>query len=221
VETIREQPVDEAVVRQSLVAAGARLAEAGLSPGSSGNLSVRVAGRIIMSPTGSDLGALDPGSLSVLDFDGTLLEGPKASKEYPFHRAFYRRDDTTTAVVHLHSVAAAAWSCAEPWSPVSAVPPLTPYFVMRVGRTPLIAYADPGDPAQADRIEAMPGAFRAALLQNHGSITAGRSLADAVDAAVELEHTCALLLALGAHPYRALDEAEAGRLAERYGSPWN
>lgn len=210
-----------AEVRRGLAAAAAQLAAAGLSPGSSGNLSVRHDDLIIMSPTGSDLADLDPENLSVLDFEGTLLAGPKPSKEYPFHRAFYRRDAATRAVVHVHSEAAAAWSCLEPWSEQSAVPPLTPYFIMRVGQTPLIAYADPGDGAQADTIESMELPFRAALLQNHGSITAGPTLAAAVDAAMELEHTCALLLKIGSRPYRLLDSDAATRLSIRYGSPWS
>lgn len=208
------------VLRRELVAAAAQLASAGMSPGSSGNISVRDEDRIIMSPTGADLARLDPDDLSVLDFNGTLLEGPKPSKEYPFHRAFYRRDESTRAVVHVHSIAATAYSCLEPWSETSAVPPVTPYFVMRVGQTPLIAYADPGDAAQADSIEAIAFPFRAALLQNHGAITAGATMAEAVDAVVELEQTCALLLALGSRSHHLLDGAATARLSERYKSPW-
>ena len=211
----------EAAARRDLVAAAAQVAAAGMSPGSSGNVSVRQGDRIIMSPTGADLATLDPDRLSVLDFHGTLLDGPKASKEYPLHRAFYRRDDTTRAVVHVHSVAASAWSCVDPWSERSAVPPLTPYFVMRVGQTPLIPYADPGDPAQGDAIEARTVRFRAALLQNHGAITAGRTMAEALEATIELEHTCGLLLRIGTKPFQLIPADSARRLAEKYGSEWD
>jgi 3-dehydro-4-phosphotetronate decarboxylase len=210
----------EATLRRELVAAAAQLAAAGMSPGSSGNLSVRHDDRIIISPTGSDLGSLDPDRLSVLDFDATLLSGPAPSKEYPFHRAFYRRDETLRAVVHVHSLAASACSCLDPWSQRSAIPPLTPYFVMRVGQTPLIPYADPGDPAQADAIQASRSRFRAALLQNHGAITAGRTVREAQEAVVELEHTCSLLLQLGSRPFQLLPPEAADRLAKRYDSPW-
>jgi ribulose-5-phosphate 4-epimerase/fuculose-1-phosphate aldolase len=210
----------EAMLRRELVAAAAQLAGAGMSPGSSGNLSIRHDDRIIISPTGSDLASLDPDQLSVLDFEATLLSGPAPSKEYPFHRAFYRRDETVRAVVHVHSLAASACSCLDPWSERSAIPPLTPYFVMRVGQTPLIPYADPGDPAQADAIQASGSRFRAALLQNHGAITAGRTMGEALEAAVELEHTCSLLLQLGSRPFQLLPSEATDRLAKRYDSPW-
>jgi ribulose-5-phosphate 4-epimerase/fuculose-1-phosphate aldolase len=203
-----------------LVAAGRTLAGLGLSPGSSGNLSVRVGDTIVMSPTGSDLAALDAQQLSVLDFEGNLLSGPKASKEYPFHRAMYRRNAETAAIVHLHSTYAAAVSCLEPWSSMSAIPPITPYFVMRVGQTPLIPYAAPGDSSQAGVIENLAFPFDAVLLQNHGSITSGSTMAAAVDAAIELEEACKILLLLGAKPARYLTGREAATLASRYSSAW-
>jgi ribulose-5-phosphate 4-epimerase/fuculose-1-phosphate aldolase len=203
-----------------LVAAGRRLAALGLSPGSSGNLSVRVGDTIVMSPTGSDLAALDAEQLSVLDFEGNLLRGPKASKEYPFHRAMYRRSVETEAIVHLHSSYAAAASCLEPWREMSAIPPITPYFVMRVGQTPLIPYAAPGNSSQAEVIENLGFPFGAVLLQNHGSITSGSTMAAAVEAAIELEEACKLLLLLGTKPGRYLTTREALELASTYSSPW-
>lgn len=212
---------ETASVARELVQAGAQLAGLGLTQGSAGNLSARVGDRILMTPGGSSLGFLDPDQLSILDYSGTLLEGPKPSKEFPLHRAFYRRDQATRAVVHLHSPAATAVSCIEPRREDSAVPPITPYFVMRVGRTPLVPYADPGDPVQAETIEAMPYAFRSVLLQNHGSVVAGAGIEAAVDSAIELESACAVLLATGPHPVRLLDDTTAARLAERYGTPWS
>lgn len=203
-----------------LVAAGRRLAGLGLSPGSSGNISVRVGDTIVMSPTGSDLAALDAARLSVLDFEGNLLSGPKASKEYPFHRAMYRRSEDTGAIVHLHSTNAVGVSCLEPWSTMSAIPPITPYFVMRVGQTPLIPYAAPGDSSQAGIIENLDFPFGAVLLQNHGSITSGVTMAAAVEAAIELEEACKLVLLLGAKPARYLSSEEALTLASTYASAW-
>ncbi|MEU0147381.1 class II aldolase/adducin family protein [Streptomyces sp. NPDC006288] len=206
--------------RTHLAAAGARLAALGLSPGSSGNLSVRLDDRVLITPTGADLAAIDPGRLSVLDLAGTHLDGPSPSKEFPLHSAFYRRDTTTRAVVHLHARHATAVSCLPPWSPRSAIPPLTPYFVMRVGQTPLVPYAPPGDAAQADALEQLPFPLRAVLLQNHGPVLAGSTMARAVDAAVELEEVSALLLALGERSPRLLTSDEAGVLARKYDSPW-
>jgi len=207
-------------VIDDLVAAGRQLTALGLSPGSSGNLSVRVGDTIVMSPTGSDLASLHMQQLSVLDFEGKLLSGPKASKEYPFHRAMYRRNEETRAIVHLHSTYAAGVSCLEPWSTRSALPPVTPYFVMRVGQTPLIPYAAPGDSSQAGIIENLGFPFGAVLLQNHGSITSGLTMAAAVDAAIELEEACKLLLLLGTKPARYLTSREAFALASAYSSPW-
>lgn len=207
--------------RQDLVRAGARLQRLGLSPGASGNLSVRVEDRVLITPTGCELGDLDPGALTVLDLDGAHVEGPRPSKEFPLHTAFYRRDPDTTAVVHLHSRSATAVSCRPAWSERSAVPPLTPYFVMRVGQTPLIPYAAPGDPGQAAAMEAMPFPFRAALLANHGPVTAGRGLAAAVDAAIELEEVCALLLLLSGSELRLLQPHEIAGLTARHGSDWD
>ena len=205
---------------EQIVAAGRHLAEVGLSPGSSGNISVRDGDRVIMTPTGSDMGALDPGRMSVLSLTGELLDGPKPSKEFPFHRAMYRRDPAARAVVHVHSPHAAALSCTTPWHPLSAVPPLTPYFVMRVGQTPLIPYATPGNAGQATVIEELPFPFRAVLLQNHGSVTAAASMAAALEAAIELEEVSRLLLLLGDRPLQLLPDGEPERLAARYDSVW-
>ncbi|MGW2280295.1 class II aldolase/adducin family protein [Streptomyces sp. NPDC001770] len=206
--------------RADLAAAGAHLAALGLSPGSSGNLSVRDGEHILITPTGADLARIDPGALSVLDPDGQHVGGPRPSKEFPLHTAFYRRNPETGAVVHLHSRHATAVSCLPPWSPRSAVPPLTPYFVMRVGQTPLLPYAPPGDAAQAEHLAGLGFPLRAALLQNHGPVVAGTDMGAAVESAVELEEVCALLLALGDRPARLLDPEESALLAAKYASPW-
>ncbi|MFG2427470.1 class II aldolase/adducin family protein [Streptomyces sp. NPDC048590] len=206
--------------RLELAAAGARLAALGLSPGSSGNLSVRVDDRILITPTGADLAHVDPEGLSVLGLDGVHLSGPRPSKEFPLHAAFYMRDAAARAVVHLHARHSTAVSCLPAWSRRSAVPPLTPYFVMRVGQTPLVAYAPPGDAGQAQDVTRLPFPLRAVLLQNHGPVLSGSSMAAAVEAAVELEEVSALLLALGGRAPRLLTEEEARSLGEKYGSPW-
>lgn len=206
--------------RTELAAAGAHLAALGLSPGSSGNLSVRADSRIYLTPTGTDLSRVDPEALSVLDLSGAHLDGPKPSKEFPLHTAFYRRDASARAVVHLHSRHAAAVSCLPAWHERSAIPPLTPYFVMRVGQTPLLPYAAPGDSGQAALMESLPFPFRAALLQNHGPVVAGSSMSLAVESAVELEEVSALLLALGERAPRLLSAEEIAPLTQKYGSPW-
>ncbi len=211
---------DEASARTELVAAASRLARLGLSPGSSGNVSVRTGDRIVASPTGADLAHLDPGRLSVLALDGALLDGPRPTKEYPLHCAMYRRDADTRAVVHLHSANATAVSCLAPWRERSALPAISPYFVMRVGQTPLIAYADPGDADQAETMERLTFPFRAALLQNHGSLAAGSDPAAAAETAIELEEACRLWLLVAERAPHLLPDEAAARLSRQYGSPW-
>lgn len=237
---MRPERADDA--REALVRAGAELAAAGLSPGTSGNISIRDGDRVYMSPTGVPLGSLHAHELAVLDLDAPVssasfdaratsadigapassahIDGPAPSKEFPLHRAFYRRERSVTAVVHLHSPHAAAYSCLAPWSERSAIPPVTPYFVMRAGQTPLIPYAAPGSVEQADALESLAFPFRSALLANHGPIVAGATMEQAVGAAVEVEEVTRILLLLGSTSPRLLTERDAIELAERYGSPW-
>jgi 3-dehydro-4-phosphotetronate decarboxylase len=212
--------MNETTAREAVVAAGRDLVGLGLSPGTSGNVSARSGDRLYLSPTNVALGALAVDELAVLSLDGDHLDGPRPSKEWPLHRALYRRDPATAAVVHLHSQHAAAVSCLPPWSPASAIGPITPYFVMRVGQTPMIDYASPGDPGQAGLIEKLDLPFRAVLLANHGPVIAHTDLPSAVSAAVELEEACKLtLLTAGQNP-RLLPPAECRALAGKYGSPW-
>ncbi|NDL60815.1 class II aldolase/adducin family protein [Phytoactinopolyspora mesophila] len=205
----------------AIVQAGHHLSSLGLSRGTAGNVSMREGDLITISPTGAVLGNLAPQELAVLTMDGAHVAGPRPSKEYPLHLALYRRDPEARAVVHLHSRHAAAVSCLPPWSASSALPPITPYFVMRVGQTPLIPYAPPGDPVQAEGIENLGFAFRAVLLQNHGPVTAGTSMAAAIDAATELEEACAIILALGDQDPVPLSAQATADLSRRYGSPWS
>ena len=203
-----------------LLAAGVRVVEEGLSPGSSGNLSVRAGDRIMISGTGAPLGRMRPENIAVLDLDGRHLDGAKPSKEWPLHVAFYRRDPRHQAVVHVHSPSAVAVACLEPWSEHSAVPPLTPYFVMRVGQTPLLPYRRPGDPALGEDLRTCPWELRGALLANHGSVLAGTDLNEAVDRAAELEEACRITLLTSGMPRRELDADAVAELARRWSSPW-
>lgn len=203
-----------------LVRAGAHLAALGLSPGSSGNISVRIGDTIVMSPTGADLASLEADNLSRLTLAGEFLSGPKASKEFPLHQAMYARDPAVCSVVHLHSPHAAALSCTEPWAAHSALPPITPYLVMRVGQVPLIPYAAPGNVSQGDHIGGLSFDFRAILLQNHGPLTAGTSVQQAVDAIIEIEEAAKLVLLLQDRPTRLLSDTEILELTRTYGTSW-
>jgi len=203
-----------------LIAAGARLAASGISPGTSGNLSARDGDRVLMTGTGTDLGRLRPEDIATLDADGTLVAGPTPSKEVAMHLAMYGRDDALRATVHVHSPQATALSCLRPWSDGSAVPPITPYFIMRVGQTPCIPYRAPGSPDLGTLIADHPLRFRAVLLANHGLVASGTDLDDAMSTAIELEEACRMTLATLGHDPVLLTPAAIDELTARSGTAW-
>lgn len=204
----------------TLAEAGTKLASLGLSPGSSGNLSVRSDAGLRMTPTGASLDALHGIELTELDADGRWLRGGTPSKEVPLHLGFYRRDAAFRAVVHLHSPYATTLSCLPPWSERSAVAPISPYFVMRVGQTPLLPYRAPGHAGLGADVEGVPFAIRAVLLQNHGQVVAAPTLDGALELAIELEEACRLQLSLAGLRPHLLGPDEIAELTERSGAPW-
>lgn len=211
---------DETAAVEQLLGAARHLAALGLSPGSSGNVSARLGEEIVMSATGTRMEDLDRTGLARLDLEGGHLNGPAPTKESALHLAFYRRDPTLHCVIHLHSPSAVAVSCLPAYSERSALPPITPYFVMRVGQTPLLPYAAPGSAAHADSIESLGFPFRAALLQNHGAVCAAPTVAQAREAAIELEAACEVLLKVSSLDYRVLTEEQAAAVAAAHGSCW-
>lgn len=208
----------EAKTRDDLVRFSRSLFERGYSVGSSGNISVAVEDGLLITPTNSCLGFLDPTRISKLDGRGRHVSGDKPSKEVFLHRAFYDTRPGTGAVVHLHSTYATALSCLHDVDPKDCVPPLTPYVVMRVGQVRLLPYVRPGDPAMGDMIRGLGGANAAVLLANHGPVVAGADLASAVFAAEELEETAKLLVLLAGRPYRLLDDEQVAELRQVFGT---
>ncbi|MDM4762976.1 class II aldolase/adducin family protein [Galbitalea sp. SE-J8] len=208
-------PIDE------LIVAGAQITATGVNTGSSGNISVRDGDRIHITASGSSLGTLTPADVAVLDVDGAHLRGPRPSKEWALHRAFYRRNPAHRAVVHLHSPNAVAVSCLEPWSEYSAIPPLTPYFVMRVGQTPLIPFRVPGSAELADLVAELRFPFRAALLANHGQIVSGATMSAAIDGAIEVEEASRTVLLTEGRSPRVIPAPEVSELAATWDSPWS
>ena len=205
--------MDEDALRRLIVELAASLFARGFSVGSAGNISARLADGYLITPTNSCLGRLDPARISRLDAEFRHVGGDAPSKEVFMHRAFYTACDTG-AVVHLHSTMATAIACL----PDGAIPPLTPYFVMRVGRTlPVIPYFRPGDPAMEPAINAAAREARAVLLANHGPVVCGKTITDAVYAAEELEEAARLALLLrGASP-RQLTPAQVEDLLGTFG----
>jgi ribulose-5-phosphate 4-epimerase/fuculose-1-phosphate aldolase len=208
--------MNESVLREQICRFAASLFERGLTPGSSGNISMRLDdGGWLITPTNSSMGFLDPARLSRLDASGRLLSGDAPSKEIPLHAAMYE-SRTATAVVHLHSTHSVAISMLSEIDPANVLPPLTPYYVMRCGCTALVPYHRPGDPAVGDAIRGLGGRYSCVLLANHGSVIAGETLAAAVFAAEELEETAKLYLLLRGTTPRTLNSEQVIDLVEHF-----
>ena len=196
--------MSESALREQICRLGKSLFERGLTFGSSGNISARVEDGWLMTPTNVTLGDLDPAKLSRLDPEGRHVSGPKPTKETFLHLGMYRRRSSAGAVVHLHSTHSVAVSVLENLDPKDVIPPITAYYVMRVGRLPLVPYYRPGDPALGPAVEALAGEHHAVLLANHGPVVAGTSLDGAGNAIEELEETAKLYLLLHGRRIRPL-----------------
>ena len=207
----------ENVLRERIATHGRSLFDRGLAAGSSGNISARLDDGWLLTPTDSCLGQLDPARLSKLDWDGRLISGDPPSKEAFLHRAMYEERPSANAIVHLHSTYSAAVSCLDGLDSASCLPPLTAYFVMKVGRLPLVPYHRPGDLALADAIRTLARTHAALLLANHGPIVSGVTLEAAVYATEELEETAKLYLLLRDAPVRALNDAQIAELRSVFG----
>lgn len=208
----------EGKLRDLVCTTGASLFDRGLTHGSTGNISLALPdGGWLMTPTGSSLGTLDPARLSKLDANGNLVGGEKPTKEAFLHTTMYRARPGTGAVVHLHSTHSVAVSCLASTDPHDCLPPLTAYYVMRVGTLPLVPYHPPGDEALAEAVGRLAGRHHAVLLANHGPVVAGSSLSAAQDAVEELEETAKLYLMLRGENLRTLDAAQVAELRKRFG----
>jgi ribulose-5-phosphate 4-epimerase/fuculose-1-phosphate aldolase len=203
---------DIAAAAEDIVQMGASIFARGLTPGRTGNLSCRIADEIVVTPTGASLGSLDARGLAIIDLDGRPVRGGLPTKEAAMHAALYRSRPTARAAVHLHSTHAVAWSCLTDIDERSALPALTAYFAMRVGRLPLVPYVAPGDPALGVAVEEVAHEHHAMLLANHGSVVAGDDLLQAADAAEEIEETARLALLLHHRPTRPLTAAQVSAL---------
>ncbi len=211
--------------REAVVAACRHLAARGLSPGGSGNVSVRVGDDLLVTPTGSSLSRVRPEDLALVPVgdvpaSGAAAGGPRPSKELPLHRAVYAARPGARAVVHLHSPAAVAASCLDPAAlpPDAATGPLpatTPYQVMRLGHLPVAPFALPGSAELAAGVAGLAGGAPVLLLANHGSVVAGTHLDAAVDLAEELEAAAQVVLLLHGVPHRRLTPAQVAALRTR------
>jgi ribulose-5-phosphate 4-epimerase/fuculose-1-phosphate aldolase len=209
--------VNEARAREQICAFGKSLFDRGLTFGSAGNLSVRLDDGWLMTPTNVSLGQLDPAGLSKLDADGNPVSGGKPTKEAFLHLSMYAQRPAG-AIVHLHSTHSVAVSVLADVDPDEPIPPITAYYVMRVGKLALLPYYPPGDTALAGAVREVAGRHHAVLLANHGPVIAGKDLETAVYATEELEETAKLYLMLRGEKLRLLTPEQVADLQRRYPS---
>lgn len=206
--------MNESALREEICTCGKSLYDRGLATGSSGNISVRLDDGWLLTPTNACLGHLDPARLAKLDWQGNLISGDPASKEAFLHRAMYEERSGAGAIVHLHATHSAAVSCMSGLDPCDCIPPLTAYFVMKIGKLPLIPYHRPGDPKLGNAIRGLAAKHSAVLLANHGPVVSGRTLEAATYATEELEETAKLFLLLRSHHTRPLTSEQVAELRE-------
>ena len=204
--------LSESKLREEICRLGESLFTRGLTFGSAGNISVRLEDGWLMTPTNVSLGRLDPARLARLDANGKLVSGDPPTKETFLHRAMYSERPQATAVVHLHSTHSVAVSALADIDSANVLPPITAYYVMRVGRLPLVAYYPPGDLALADAVQRLAGKHHAVLLANHGPVVAGSTLDAAANAIEELEETAKLFLLLRGSKVRLLTDEQVTAL---------
>ncbi|KHT61832.1 aldolase [Photobacterium gaetbulicola] len=201
-------------IRQEFVRVCQSLFDRGYATGGAGNVSQLLSNDLVLStPTGSSLGRLDPKTLSVIDLNGRHIAGDKPSKEASFHLAIYNNKPQCKAIVHLHSTALTAVSCLQDIDPSNALKACTPYYVMRIGKLPVVPYFKPGDPKLAEELSNLAPTHRAFLLANHGPVVCGSDLWDAADNAEELEETAKLQLLLAGQTVRYLTPDEVHTLS--------
>ena len=209
---------EETKLRDEIVTVGKSLFDRCFTFGSTGNISARLSnGDMLMTPTNASLGALDPARLSKFSAEGVHVSGDKPTKEAFLHQCMYCERSTASAVVHLHSTNAVAISLIEGLNPEDRLPPLTAYYVMRVGKLPMAPYFPPGDAALAEAVRERARDSHAVLLANHGPVVAGKSLREAQYATEELEETAKLFLMLRGEKIRPLTQEQRDDLMERHG----
>jgi ribulose-5-phosphate 4-epimerase/fuculose-1-phosphate aldolase len=211
----------ETALRERLCRLAQSLFERGLTGGSSGNISARTPdGGLLVSPTGTSFGWLDPARLSRFDASGRMIDGDPPTKEMPLHTAFYDTRPGVGAVVHLHATHAVALSMMPDVDPENVLPPLTPYPIMRLGKVPLLPFFLPGDPAMGAAVRALAGRRRAVLLANHGPVVSGKDVEAACNDMEELEEGARLAMLTRGHRPRTLTGGEIDALVRRFEVEW-
>lgn len=211
----------ETQLREQICMLAKSLFDRGLTHGSTGNISARTEdGGLLVSPTGTSFGRLDPARLSRFDARGVHIDGDKPTKEMPLHTAFYDTRSSAGAVVHLHSCHTVAWSMMPDVDEDNFLPPLTPYAIMQLGRVKLLPFFLPGDPAMGEAVRGLAGKRSAVMLANHGPVVAGKDVAAACNAIEEMEATAKLAMLMRGYEARILNAAQIGALVTKFDVEW-
>lgn len=212
----------ETQLREQICLLAKSMFDRGLTGGSTGNISARTEdGGLLVSPTGTSFGRLDPGRLSRFDAKGTLISGDNPTKEMPLHSAFYDTRSTTGAVVHLHCCHSVAWSMMPDADEDNFLPPLTPYAIMKLGKVKLLPFFMPGDPAMGEAVRGLAGKRSAVMLANHGPVVAGKDVEAACNAIEELEDTARLAMMMRGINARALTDDQVQGLVTKFNVEWD
>ena len=212
----------DVLLREQLCGFAKSLFDRGLTGGNTGNISVRTPdGGLLVSPTGTSFGTLDPAELARFDEKGVHVSGLKPTKEMPLHSAFYETRSTTGAVVHLHSTHSVAYSLLPGHDPENFLPPLTAYSIMKLGKVSLLPFYVPGDPAMGEAIRGLAGKRSAVMLANHGPVVAGKDLESAVYAVEELEETSKLALLLRGQSINTLTTSQITQVVSAFNVNWD
>ncbi len=213
---------EESQLREQICLVAKSLFDRGLTHGSTGNISARTMdGGLLVSPTGSSFGRLDPGRLSRFDASGRHIGGDKPTKEMPLHSAFYDTRSATGAVVHLHSCHSVAWSLMPDVDEDNFLPALTPYAIMKLGQVKLLPFFLPGDPAMGEAVRGLAGKRTAVMLANHGPVVAGKDVEAASNAVEELEETARLAILMRGYDARALSEEQVRDVVTKFDIEWD
>lgn len=212
----------DTALREMICTLAKSMYDRGLTGGSSGNISARTSdGGLLVTPTGSCFGRLDPARLSLFDEQGQHVGGDKPTKEMPLHSAFYETRSTAGAVVHLHSCHAVALSMLDDTEHDNFLPTLTPYAIMKLGRVKLLPVFLPGDPAMGDAVRGLAGKRSAVMLANHGPVVAGADVEAACYAIEELEDTARLALLTHGMARRGLSDGQVRAVVSRFDVEWD
>ena len=205
------------ILREQICLLAKSMFDRGLTGGSTGNISARTPdGGLLVSPTGTSFGRLDPARLSYFDEKGTLISGDLPTKEMPLHSAFYDTRSTAGAVVHLHACHSVAWSMMPDADVDNFLPPMTPYAIMKLGRVKLLPFFRPGDPAMGEAVRGLAGKRSAVMLANHGPVVAGKDVEAACNAIEELEDTARLAMLMRGIPAQMLDQTQITDLVTHF-----